>query len=1591
LGQADLTANVVIPAGQTRGFHVFGSNACPIFNYFNQTGPVANGPLTCSGGPVSFGLFGPLFQAGASSMPNIQVNTLIEVTAIPTQTSGRPSGSTIRAGETIENCFELADVAGNVGTCCFSITVEEYANPYRALTCNDDIQISLDETCEAVLGADQLLEGGPYGCYDDYLVTIQGKVGNVLGRGDIGKSFTVTITDPETGISCWSRVHVEDKLPPRLLCVDTVITCRVDPSPANIGFPVPAGATVIVTGARDCAVYTFRNFDNCSDVELRYKDWVTKGNCGSGYDQIITRTWTAEDASGNKSTCPQTIVVELGTLRGVGAPCNFDDIEGPALRCDNRRDDSKDFSPHIINSSECVDAYLIDSAELLNSGRRLPMDSLGWNYLESGKYAGHPSPYSIYWPAHPQYVNGCRCWGPNEVVQWYGTGLPVGTDCFNIQYTYKDSRFEVADMNCDAGDVGCYKLLREWTILDWCTGEIAGHRQIIKVTDPVGPEITYPDQVTVGMDVWSCEGTWDVPVPWITDNCSNDTRYEVEVLTGEVQVKANGQWRVTGLAPGEHTAYISAFDCCGNMTTKEVRLIVRDDVPPVAVCESHTIVSIPGGQDPSVAYTEIFAESFDDGSYDNCNPVWFKVVRMTKNECNGINGDDDPVAAGYQEYPDDYVKFCCADVGNTIMVRFLVFDIDPGAGPVRESLLRPGQVYFGHYTECMVEVQVQDKAQPTVVAPPTIVVSCDFWFDVNKLSDPNDPTFGRIVTNLADRGKVKTTDIVCPEWCVPNPKFNYNPPLGIEDKCALYDPVHPEFTYEHLWGFDGYALSSCGTTPTIIVSDLRECGQGRITRTIVVPGANGAVSASQTIWFVDCNPYYINDENCFNQDPDDGVIWPCDVDLRECEASTGPDETGRPVIENDDNCSLVAVKYEDWVFDVVPNACFKIIRKWTVLDWCQYDPRVNLFTGRWEYEQIILVNDATKPVLEGCADVTFCDEDARFNNTIGACVGYAELVLDSVIDCTPYDDLVFEYKIDAFNDGTYDFVSSEYPNRVDNNPFADEEENSRNASGRYPLGTHRILWIVEDMCGNLQTCDYLFTVEDCKKPTPYCRTGVVTVVMPSTGEIEIWASDWDLGSVDNCPGALVFAFDSLGTQLSRVFDCDDKGTSQVEVYVIDASGNYDYCTTTVEIQDPNGVCGSTVKGELAGTMRKMGTNETLNGVTVQLYDVTRNEVTKQTTSGSGKYAFTNMPFGGRYEVSAERDHDPLNGVSTKDVIAIQRHLLGQAPFTKAEQYIAADVNNSESVSSKDLVELRKLILGIYDGFREIEADQRSWRFVHTGHVFSDITRPWGYPELREFDPFTLTNKQVDFRGIKIGDIDGSASATVSAGTQGRTSGTLLLVAEDVRYESGQEVRVAVTSSNFADITGYQYTLHFDARSLEYAGVEPGAVNVSEVNFGLNRLQSGVMTTSWNVTEGVSAEGVLYTLVFRAKGSGQLAGTLDVDGSVTAAEAYTVSGETYGVTLDVRSTEAGVGYALYQNNPNPFAGETVISFALPKAMEAVVTIYDVTGKVLKLIEVDGAKGYNEVVVQSGELSASGVLYYQLDTEEYTATKRMVVIK
>jgi len=57
----------------------------------------------------------------------------------------------------------------------------------------------------------------------------------------------------------------------------------------------------------------------------------------------------------------------------------------------------------------------------------------------------------------------------------------------------------------------------------------------------------------------------------------------------------------------------------------------------------------------------------------------------------------------------------------------------------------------------------------------------------------------------------------------------------------------------------------------------------------------------------------------------------------------------------------------------------------------------------------------------------------------------------------------------------------------------------------------------------------------------------------------------------------------------------------------------------------------------------------------------------------------------------------------------------------------------------------------------------------------------------------------------------------------------------------------------------------------------------------------------------------------------------------------------------------------------------------------LTINDVTGRVLKVIKGDFAKGANQISIDSKELPARGVFYYTLTAGEHVATKKMILLE
>ncbi|HOD38037.1 MAG TPA: SMP-30/gluconolactonase/LRE family protein [Candidatus Marinimicrobia bacterium] len=85
------------------------------------------------------------------------------------------------------------------------------------------------------------------------------------------------------------------------------------------------------------------------------------------------------------------------------------------------------------------------------------------------------------------------------------------------------------------------------------------------------------------------------------------------------------------------------------------------------------------------------------------------------------------------------------------------------------------------------------------------------------------------------------------------------------------------------------------------------------------------------------------------------------------------------------------------------------------------------------------------------------------------------------------------------------------------------------------------------------------------------------------------------------------------------------------------------------------------------------------------------------------------------------------------------------------------------------------------------------------------------------------------------------------------------------------------------------------------------------------------------------------------------------------------------------------FELSQNYPNPFNPTTKITYSIPITSNVMITVYDVSGKEVVTIEDCQKKAGTYTLLFNAEKLASGVYYYNLTANEFSSTKKFVILK
>ena len=786
---------------------------------------------------------------------------------------------------------------------------------------------------------------------------------------------------------------------------------------------------------------------------------------------------------------------------------------------------------------------------------------------------------------------------------------------------------------------------------------------------------------------------------------------------------------------------------------------------------------------------------------------------------------------------------------------------------------------------------------------------------------------------------------------------------GLENSCVsnaiVLDQIEPEilcpaaanincsFSHTNLEATgEPYATDNCSVASITYTDyvDLNNCGNGTVERTWRATDQDGNISQCMQL---------IN----ISDNTDIDIIFPDNVDIYQCQPNLEPSLMGEPIVTGVD-CEQLQITHTDYYFYTAEPSCFQLIRNWAIVDWCSYMPNNPNAGGFWEHTQVIEVRDSIPPSLTCPSKFTVGIDD-------NGCETWVDVPLPEVDDCS--NQLVIS------NNGGY------------------AQSSIGAASGIYPKGVHAIQYTVSDGCGNTSQCSTQLTVEDSEAPNPICNNGV-SVTIQQTGYVTLTPGNINNGSHDNCSPT-----NTLILQVSpNTFTCQDLGTKVVSLTVTDQSGNSAFCQTNVVVQDNFDLCGNGIVGTIAGKLETEG-GEALSQ---KLIGLTGGITMAVQTDVDGTFDFPNLPLNQNYTLTPSYDTNPMNGVTTYDLVLIRRHVLGVQALPSPYKIIAADANNSGTVTTYDLVIIQKMILNVNTEFPN---GLTSWRFVDKSYVFSNPTNPFAddFPEIITINKLTSNMWNQDFVGIKIGDVNDSVDPsdfTNGLGTDDRSfDKTLIFNTKDIELVAGQVIAIPFVAATSQPMAGFQFTIGFDENTLEFQGHETGVLpTLKENNFGTVYAQEGMVTMSWeNVVNFEPREGdVLFSLEFSVKNNARLSDVLTLHSRLTLAEAYLGS---FDETAELEIADVSLSFQqpqqqalqLFQNTPNPFFRTTDLHFFLPEATSVTIRIYDVYGKLIKTYTNDFSKGQHTFPIDLEGAATTGMLICELDAQGFQRqTIRMI---
>ena len=631
----------------------------------------------------------------------------------------------------------------------------------------------------------------------------------------------------------------------------------------------------------------------------------------------------------------------------------------------------------------------------------------------------------------------------------------------------------------------------------------------------------------------------------------------------------------------------------------------------------------------------------------------------------------------------------------------------------------------------------------------------------------------------------------------------------------------------------------------------------------------------------------------------------------------------------DSECGLVTFSIQRDTTDAI-DACFKIRNSYTIIDWCTFDPAVTdtLETDQDEFE---IVKDLSPGSCENCDD----------NGAI------------------MQDSVYFRY-VDVEQDGVYQFVQ-EISVQDDEPPIITVMEDT----------------VYVDVAAMDTSMLCLASIDITAEAMDMCDG------QPTSDEMIQWTIrivDEDRNMVPNPDGPNIeTSFGGMATVNSRNGMPGD--TFSIVWTVRDGCNAASIRETQVIFFDTTGVCDTMTSsaGIIAGEIHTE-TGIMIENAMVALNKVNQVDIDYAATNPTGTFAFYNNPMHYNYKINVSRDDSFSNGVSTVDLILIYNHIVGDIELDSPYKIIAADANDDQNISVKDIAEIKKLILQS----SETLSNNKSWRFLKESQQFFDQSVPWPFVEVSNIVDLQHDMMDEDFIGVKIGDVNGDATANRSINSEIRTVSELVLSAADKVMSANQVHTFHVNTNTVDQIQGIQGTFEFI--DLEIVDIESGSLSISNKDY---YIQNNQLTISAHKIAKTDAPH-LFSIKLRATKQLRLSESITLNSKKTEAQIYLKHSLDHLTPILSFSSPINTVFDVAQNRPNPFSFETAIDITLPDSGITYLSIFNVTGQIVYQSVENLKKGPNTVNLKSERLPHQGLYTYMVEFDGKKIIKQMLLI-